>query len=292
MNITSLTPSQYKVAAYLLSVADTRFRISVDRAQFAEELGMSPSQVSRVLKSLTDSGVIERVRKGFYVIPEEGGDSRINAPSSRINAPNSRINATQKVIQTVDNMTSTSRTTSSNSDSVLTSYEVSTGAARPEREKRGRIQVRYDDDDDIDLQSVGQPPAPKPKRKKQNRRSLDHIRKPREDWTVYDAARFFADAIEAKRPQLFGRVAIRRFEPILKKWLEDKPHDLYFVIDAMSDFLNSTAEMNKLTRGSDPIKNFLGYLKIYKGRSDKAPPSWASAEETARIFDPKVLEES
>lgn len=291
MNITSLTPSQYKVAAYLLSVADTRFRVSVDRAQFAEELGMSPSQVSRVLKSLTDSGVIERIRKGFYVIPEEDGDSRINAPTSRTNAPISRINAPQKVIQTVDSMTTTSRTTSTNSDNVLTSYEVSTGAARPEREKRGKIQVRYDDDD-VDLQSVGQPPTPQPKRKKQNRRSLDHVGKPREDWTVYDAARFFADTIEAKRPQLFGRVAIRRFEPILKNWLKDKPHDLPFVIDAMSDFLNNTAEMNKLTRGSDPMRQFLGYLKAYKGRPDKAPPSWASAEETARIFDPKVLEES
>jgi len=148
VDINALPPNQYKAALYLLSAARGHSQINIGKSDLAEALGISAAQAGRLLSGLVESGLIERVRRGRYIISSGSTEHQdepsglINEPSRLKNEPSGLTPEAKFTVPVVTNTTNTiSRTTSSKP--LLTSNEVN--KARSAGKKPARKISRADE---------------------------------------------------------------------------------------------------------------------------------------------------
>lgn len=290
MDLFSLTPAQYKAAAYLTAAADHRNRISIGKTELAEAMHISPAHAHRVLKSLVSDGFLHHVRRGVYRInADEIGyePGRLNETTSLTHETKSLTDETKKnyasrmtnettslideTFSLIDETSYAIGNTGNTGNTSFTSKEVNKEAAPEFSKTKKEKNVRGSIDDDDELQTVGFPPTPPsrirdPREPRRRRTATDHVIKPRGQWSMYDAVQYLSASMEQRRPSLFGKVNTAEMLKALGAWCATNRVEVAEVIDAADDFVASDVNLDSLSRGVSPTRAFLAHLKKFHAR--------------------------
>jgi len=100
-----------------------------------------------------------------------------------------------------------------------------------------------------------------PRQRQQYLRHRADIEKPRDEWTLMDAARYFATSIQVRRPHLVGRPNVKQLHGALSAWQLDHSVEQDEIVRVMDKYLDDPRAMSRLDRDCRPIEHFLKYLK-------------------------------
>jgi len=237
---------------------------------------------SEVLATLIDKGLIERVRRGRYMVKQQTAETEegLLQWSSRLLQWSSRLPEDAKfTVPVVTNTTNTtSRTTSD--ESLLPSNE-GNKALREKNIPKGKYPVPTYSNNDDDLPVFGEPrdevikprPTKRGKERKQRRAWSDFAGKPRSEWTTFDAANYFSTAVERRKPRMWGVVNTGQLITALNTWNKRWSGDVAEVAAAMDKYLSDPKAMSRLDRDPKPIEHFLQYLK-QQPRAEKVDEEW------------------
>jgi Mn-dependent DtxR family transcriptional regulator len=277
-----LPAAEYKAAVYLLQRADERLQVNAGKSDLAEALQVSPASAARVLAALIDKGLIERVRRGRYMVKQpttETGESLTSETSSLTHETSGLTEVAKFAIPVVTNTTNMISRTTSDED-LLTSNEVNK-SLRAKRIPKGKDSVPTYSDNDDDLPVFGEPrderlkprPTKRGKERKQRRAWSDFGGKSRSEWTTFDAANYFSAAVETRKPTMWGVVNTGQLIAALNKWNKRWSGNVAEVVAAMDRYLNDPKAMSRLDRDPKPIEHFLQYLK-QQPRAVKVDDEW------------------
>jgi hypothetical protein len=266
-----LPAAEYKAAVYLLQRADERLQVNAGKSDLAEALQVSPAYAAKLLTALIDKGLIERVRRGRYMVkPQETetGEGLLEWTSSLLQWTSGLPEDEKFAIPVVTNTTNMiSRTTKG--IPVLTSKEVNKArSAGKEPERKKTVSMYSDEDDELPVYGETRDDAErrrtrKPKRgRKVRRRGTDFGGKPRSEWTTYDAANYFAAKLETSNLRLWSTVNIGEFVTALNIVLSERSDlSIHEIVSAMDKYLSDPIALDKLERDPRPIRHFVRYMK-------------------------------
>jgi predicted transcriptional regulator len=270
VDLFNLPAAEYKAAIYLLQRADDRLQVSAGKTDLAEALQVSPASAARVLAALIDKGLIERVRRGRYMVmpqPSDPGESLTSETSSLTHETSSLIRAAETAIEVMTN--TTSRKTNDSSYPLLPSNEGNKAlrAKNKQRNEKKPVPIYSENDDDLAVygETRDETESRRQKRstpRKQHRRASDFASKPRDEWTPYDAASYFAASIETKNLRLWARVSVGEISAVLNLWMKERPDvTMAEILPILDAYLDDTDALDRLERDPRPGRHFLQYLK-------------------------------
>ena len=234
-----LSPQEFMAAHYLQAVNGR-----ASGREIAERLEVSPRTGERVLSTLSEKGLIQRLGNGRYALLWM---TQIPSPMTQIPSP-----------VTVSNLVSSSSTTSSTQ--VGMSNDIPTSAARPLDGEH--IEKRFPLADDLE------PGRLKPKPEKSKRKApfkmpdkYHRLTQPREEWGVPHVVKEFHIRYQHAFPDSIYLVEGKSLSVMLN-WSQSA-HGITVpqMLTALDQFFSHHAQ--KVAEDQSPTRAFLGYFKRY-----------------------------
>lgn len=234
-----LSPQEFMAAHYLAQVSGR-----ASGAEIATRLGVSDRTGERVLLSLADKGLIQRLSRGRYGLLWMALD-----PSPMTVEPSP---------VTVSNLVSSTTTTSSTQ--VGMSNDIPTSAARPREGEH--IEKRFPVADDLE------PGRLKPKPQKSKRKTpfnmpdkYHRFTQPREEWDVPHVVKEFGIRYQHAFPESIYLVEGKSLSVMLNWSRSAHGITVPQMLTALDQFFTHHAQ--KVGDDESPTRAFLGYFKRY-----------------------------
>ena len=254
-----LSPHEFMAAHYLQRVSGR-----ASGREIAERLEVSPRTGERVLSSLAEKGLIQRLGNARYALLWM---TQIPTPMTEIPSPVS-----------VSNLVSSSRTTTSTQ--VGMSNDIPTSATRPPEGEH--IEKRFPVADDLE------PGRLKPKPQKSKRKTpfnmpdkYHRFTQPREEWDVPHVVKEFGIRYQHAFPESIYLVEGKSLSVILNWSRSAYGITVSQMLTALDQFFTHHAQ--KVGDDESPTRAFIGYFKRYVHeqpglREVKFDPDSASTE--------------
>ena len=233
-----LTPQEFMAAHYLEKVAGR-----ASGREIAERLDVSRRTGERILSSLSDKGLILRVKHARYALLWM---TQTATPMTQSASPVTQT----KVLST----------TSSNSVLVDMSNDISTRAARPF--EGTHIEKRFPMADDLEPGRL-KPPAPKPAKRTLFKKpdKYHRLTQPREEWGIPHLVKEFGIHYQHAFPDSIYVVEGRQLSSTLSMAQRDYGLSVVQLMTAIEQFFAHHAQ--KVPDDVSPTRYFLSYLDRY-----------------------------
>lgn len=234
-----LSPAEFMAAHFLHRVSGR-----ASGREIAEALGVGERTGRRVLESLAEKGLIQRVSNGRYML--------LWLAESRPEMAESRSLVTESKVHLL--------VTSSNSPLVEVPSGTSTWASPP---SEGLDQVRFPMADDLEPGRIGPPkPTEKKRRSLFNKPDKHHrLTQPRETWDVPHVVKEFEMHAQHAFPDSVYVAEGKKLSVTLRMARADYGITIEQMLTAVEQFFAHHA--SNVPKNTSPVQHFLAYLSKY-----------------------------